>query len=131
RYPRPGGLRRSCLFGAGEGWMAQPAASNLTVLPVTAPFAVLSLRLGNAKDPAALQRALTSSRIRLLACDSIEQPRPAIGRLRPIAGLLHFGGRLDGAGPAAPPPPAPPPPPPPPVAPAEGGRGPVAPPARP
>ena len=82
--------------------MTQSAASsNVTVLPVSAPFAVLSLRLGKAKDPAAVQRALASSRIRLLACDTVEHARRAIDRLHPIAGLLHFGGGLDAASLAA------------------------------
>ncbi len=76
-------------------------AATVAVLPINAPFAVLSLRFGKAKDPAALQRALASSRIRLLPCDSIAQALRTVDRVRPIAGLLHFGAGIDAAAVAA------------------------------
>jgi len=75
--------------------------ATVAVLPINAPYAVLSIRFGKAKDPAALQRALASSRIRLLPCDSLEQAHRAVDRLRPIAGLLYFGGGIDAAALAA------------------------------
>ncbi len=70
-------------------------AATVAVLPINAPYAVLSIRFGKAKDPAALQRALASSRIRLLPCDSIAQALRTVERVRPIAGLLHFGAGID------------------------------------
>jgi hypothetical protein len=76
-----------------------PAA--VAVLPINAPYAVLSMRFGKAKDPAALQRALASSRIRLLPCDTLEQARRVVERVRPIAGLLHFGAGIDSGAVAA------------------------------
>jgi len=69
----------------------------VAVLPINVPYAVLSMRFGRAKDPAALQRALASSRIRLLPCDTLEQARRVVERVRPIAGLLHFGAGIDAA----------------------------------
>ena len=76
-------------------------AATVAVLPINAPYAVLSMRFGKAKDPAALQRALASSRIRLLPCDSIAQALRTVERVRPIAGLLHFGAGIDAAAIAA------------------------------
>src|SRR5262245_12537628 len=75
--------------------------ATVALLPINAPHTVLSLRLGKAKDPTALQRALASSRIRLVACDSLEEARRAVDQRRLIAGLLHFGGGLDAAAVAA------------------------------
>ena len=73
----------------------------VAILPINAPYAVLSIRFGKAKDPAALQRALASSRIRLLPCDTLEQARRTVEQVRPIAGLLHFGAGIDAAAIAA------------------------------
>jgi len=76
-------------------------AATVAVLPINAPYAVLSIRFGKAKDPAALQRALASSRIRLLPCDTLEQALRTVEDVRPIAGLLHFGAGIDAAAIAA------------------------------
>jgi ActR/RegA family two-component response regulator len=76
-------------------------AATVAVLPINAPYAVLSIRFGKAKDPAALQRALASSRIRLLPCDTLEQALRTVEDVRPIAGLLHFGAGIDAAAVAA------------------------------
>jgi DNA-binding NtrC family response regulator len=78
--------------------MTQTAAKNgATVLPVSRPYSVLSVHFDKSKDPAALQHALEATHIRLATCDSVEQARQIIDRLRPIAGLLHYGPRIDAA----------------------------------
>jgi DNA-binding NtrC family response regulator len=67
-------------------------------LPISQPYAVVSVHFDKSKDPAALQRALEASHIRLAACDSVEEARPLIDRLHPIAGLLYFGAAIDAVG---------------------------------
>src|SRR5215475_4056550 len=66
--------------------MTQAAAKNgATVLPVSRPYSVLSVHFDKSKDPAALQQALEATHIRLASCDSVEQARQIIDRLRLIA----------------------------------------------
>jgi DNA-binding NtrC family response regulator len=78
--------------------MTQPAKQNgATVLPVTQPYAVVSVHFDKSKDPAGLQRALEATHIRLAAGNSVEEARQLIDRLRPIAGLLYFGATIDTA----------------------------------
>ena len=80
------------------GTMTQPAAKNgAAVVAVSAPYAVVSVHFDKSKDPAVLLRALEASHIRLAACRSVEEARQQIDRLRPIAGLLHFGASIDSA----------------------------------
>jgi DNA-binding NtrC family response regulator len=66
-------------------------------LPISQPYAVVSIHFDKSKDPAALQRALEASHIRLAGCRSAEEARHLIERLQPIAGILHFGTAIDDA----------------------------------
>src|SRR5262245_66414160 len=78
--------------------MTPPAKQKgAAALPVTQPYAVVSVHFDKSKDPAALQRALEATHICLAACDSVEEARQLIDRLRPIAGLLYFGASIDTA----------------------------------
>jgi DNA-binding NtrC family response regulator len=78
--------------------MSQPAKQNgAAAAPVTQPYAVISVHFDKSKDPAALQRALEATHIRLASSNSVEEARQLIDRLHPIAGLLYFGAGIDTA----------------------------------
>ena len=85
-------------YSTPGGTMTQAAAKNgASVLPVSRPYSVLSVHFDKSKDPTALQQALAATEIRLAACDSAEQARQIVQRIRPIAGLLYYGPRIDAA----------------------------------